>query len=709
MLREKTKYFTKTNMEWLTMYRHRILPLLIVYSFSNHVFAEDNQEEYALSPLEVTSTRGFDSLTVNPAAVTVVDREEIEKQTAFGANIGSILAKTVPGMGVASEGFTSLSQTLRGRSLFVLIDGIPQTLSLRDGLHSLNAIDPSSIERIEVIRGSTGVYGFGGTGGIINIITRKSAKGAPVYTSEIKAGFSTEHVDDSYRYGLSQSVTGSEGKLDYFVKGSFESKEAFFDADGDRIPPDPNGQGGIADAQDYDLLAKLGYDIDINRRLELMANYYDLEQDTDYILEPGIYGVQKTRAVKGERGGKNEGTENLNLSLTYLDSKLTDATSLQSQFYYRDFQTRFGFFPAFYPGGGQSYTDSERAGARFDLETDFDLLAGSKVLWGLDLLHEKTSQPLEDGRIFVPEMTQDSVAPFAQVEINVTDKWSVSGGLRYEKFWFEVDDYTTVFGADVEGGKLDYDETVFNAGTRYQFSKVWSATASFSQGFNVPEIGRVLRQPVTGTSIRQIRPEPQVVDNYELGVEALWDKTDMTLSLFYSESDLGTNLAAANANEPIPVLRSPEKIYGVESTLNFYPTQDLTLGGTLTWMEGKVDSDDSGSYEEYLAGDRISPFKLTAYVEHEFNSKWSNRLQALYVGDRDRFSGQSGFGRGEVKSYTIVDLLSRYKMENSSVSLAFNNLLNEDYFPVISQIYNFDTQYTTGPGRSVMVTYQHNW
>jgi len=41
--------------------------------------------------------------------------------------------------------------------------------------------------------------------------------------------------------------------------------------------------------------------------------------------------------------------------------------------------------------------------------------------------------------------------------------------------------------------------------------------------------------------------------------------------------------------------------------------------------------------------------------------------------------------------------------------LAVNNLLNEDYFPVISQIYNFDTQYTQRTGRSVMLTYGLDW
>lgn len=667
-----------------------------------------DQAPKSLDTLEVTATRGLDSLNVNPGAVTVVDRDAIDKQSSLGGNVGDILAKTVPGLSPSTHGLTSVAQTLRGRNLFVLIDGIPQTISLRDGLHSLNSIDPSSIERIEVIRGSNGVYGFGGTGGIINIISRKNEKGAPLYRTELNGGFSTEHIKDSEQFGLSQSVTGGSGAFDYQLRGSYEKRANVFDADGDRIPPDPNGQGGIADSREFDVLAKLGFDLDADKRLELTTSYYDIKQDTNYVLEAGVYGEQKTRAVKGDPGGEDQGTENLNVNLTYSDQQLFGDTSLGAQLYYRDYMTRFGYFATFYPGGGQSLTESERIGSRLDFETPFDVMSGAKLLWGLDTLMETTAQPLEDGRTFVPEMDQNSVAPFLQAELRLNPKWTVNAGVRYEKFWFEVDDYTTVFGADVEGGELEYSETVFNTGVRYQVNDVWAATASFSQGFTVPEIGRTLRQPQQGTSLDQIRPEPQVVDNYEVGTEAVWDRADLALTLFYSESELGTSLAAANANEPIPVLRSPERIYGFEAELNTYPTRDLSAGGTFTWMEGKVDSDDDGSYDTYLAGNRISPLKLTGYVEHDTTARWSNRLQAMVVGDRDRFSG-SGFGQGEVESFTVLDLTSTWRTGNGDITLAINNLLNEDYFPVISQIYNFDTQYTTAPGRSVMVSYGVDW
>ncbi|MFX7540979.1 TonB-dependent receptor plug domain-containing protein, partial [Acinetobacter baumannii] len=77
--------------------------------------------------------------------------------------------------------FSINGQTLRGRNLAVLIDGIPQstTINVRRDLFN---IDASAIERIEVLRGPTAIYGDGATGGVINI-TRAPGEGPVRFTT----------------------------------------------------------------------------------------------------------------------------------------------------------------------------------------------------------------------------------------------------------------------------------------------------------------------------------------------------------------------------------------------------------------------------------------------------------------------------------------------------------------------------------------------
>ena len=333
-----------------------------------------------LPELEVTATRGLGELADSPQAVTIVSREQVEKQAALSSDLGDLLAKTVPGMATSSEGLSNSGQTLRGRNLFVLIDGVPQSIQLRNGGRDLKTIDPSSIERIEVLRGSTGIYGLGGTGGVINIITRKPGEGPARFTTDVTLGFAPADVGDSFRKRLVQRVEGAGEKVDYVFSVSGEQSGGFFDGDGDRIPADGNARGGDFNA--YGLFGKLGFDLGAQQRLEVSANYYNVEQDADFILVPGAAGEQKATAVKGESPGENQNIENKQIALAYRNNNVL-GSRVKAQLYYRDYRTRFRFSPTAFPGGGQSALDSQRTGARLDIETPF---SSGRLLWGVDLL-----------------------------------------------------------------------------------------------------------------------------------------------------------------------------------------------------------------------------------------------------------------------------------------------------------------------------------
>ncbi|WP_187291895.1 TonB-dependent receptor domain-containing protein [Nitrospina gracilis] len=677
----------------------------------DHRFANANTvtvtKVTSLNKVEVSATRGIGDLIDTPQGVTIVSKEDVEKQLALSSDLGDMLGKTVPGLGTSTEGLTDVGQTLRGQNMFVLIDGVPQTIPLRNGQRNLRTIDPSAIERIEVLRGSSSVYGLGGTGGVINIITKKPGEGKPQFATDLTLGFAPVSVGQSLRKRLMQSVEGSEKTFDYIFSVTAEQTGSFFDGDGDRIPPDPNGQGGLADSDSYNLFGKMGFDVDENQRFEFSLNFFKIRQDTDFILVDGVTGVKKTTAVEGTTPGKKMGTENLQLNLNYVNRDVM-GSQVKGQIYYRDYFTRFGFFPApTFGSGGQNALDSQRIGGRLDVETPFSM---GRILWGLDLLYEETSQPMEDGRDFVPEMDQITIGPFLQSEIVVMEDLTIHGGARFEQILFDVDDYTTVFGNNVRGGSLDYERAVFNAGVTYNLTREISTFASFSQGFTVPEIGRVLRNAPAGTSVENIRPKAQVVDNYEVGFRGNWSRVQGEVSLFYSESDFGTSLTSpALPSDPILVLRIPERVYGIEASFDAQPVDLWEMGGTLTLMEGELDSDNNGNFDSYMLGNRIPPLKVTGYVENQTLPNWRNRLQVLYSGNRDRFHGQTGFGRGTVSDFYVVDLLSAYKFKVGTLKVGIRNLLDEQYFPTISQMYNFNNRFSAGMGRTISATYSIKW
>ena len=201
----------------------------------------------------VTATRSVESIAAVPSSITVVDEEQLRNQVDLSNSLVDALGKLVPGLAPGSQSISTYGQTLRGRNAMVLIDGVPQSTT-RNITRDLATIDPSAIERVEVIRGTTSIYGEGATGGIISITTKRPTEGKLSFTTDIGGSSSLSHPSGSLGGFIRQGVSGKRGPWDFLVNGSFDRTGGFFDAEGDRIAPDPHGQGGLADTNTFNIL-----------------------------------------------------------------------------------------------------------------------------------------------------------------------------------------------------------------------------------------------------------------------------------------------------------------------------------------------------------------------------------------------------------------------------------------------------------------------
>ena len=136
-------------------------------------------KENQLDEVVITAGRKQENINTIPSSVTIMSQKEIQQQSSINSNLSSILGNVIPGLGTTTNKATNSGQTLRGRQVLVLIDGIPQSTPLMNGNRDIRAIDANAIERIEVIKGATSIYGNGSGGGIINYITKK----IPLYNS----------------------------------------------------------------------------------------------------------------------------------------------------------------------------------------------------------------------------------------------------------------------------------------------------------------------------------------------------------------------------------------------------------------------------------------------------------------------------------------------------------------------------------------------
>jgi iron complex outermembrane receptor protein len=684
---------------------------------SNLAFTLQTSSEQ-LNEVIVTSRKASETKDRLPNSISVVDSKKIEDIQSISSNPADILAVSVPGLGVSSGTSSNWGQTLRGRQVLVMVDGVPQSTPLRNGSVDLRVIDPYVLERIEVIRGATAIYGNGAAGGIINYITKRN-------TSDKKIGGRTELastgslIDSKESIGARgyQSLFGRLGKFDYTVSGSFEQTGVNKDAVGDPIGP----LYGLNNNETYSSFLKLGYAIDKSQRIEASYNFFGSRDKTDLVEILGsIKEGRKTLAGMGEVKGEAPGTRfNHNALLKYSYDNILPATSLNLTGYYQNLSTVFQYSTTF-EGGGQSTIQSEKKGVRLDFTTlaSFGPDLYGNITYGVDVLNDVTSQPLLDGRTWVPKMNMRSLGPFAQLQATLFGHLIYNGGVRYENINIGVQDFYTLkpynrvtnsFGESrfVKGGDLNYNNFAVNSGIRYNKLAYFKPFINYSQGFSVADLGIVLRSSAA-PDISNIRTDAVLVNNYEAGFSSEHKFLRFEASAYISKSKLGSSYQEINGL--YEVVRSPERVWGYELALDLNYENKLTGGLSYTYVEGKRDINKNNQYtdaeDSYLGGDRIAAPKFTAFLTYAPISKLNFRADFIASASRKRFPLDEATGtyktyEGAVNPYQVINLSASARLSSqATLKLGIENLLNEDYFPARSQWIMIDSYYVKGRGTS---------
>lgn len=675
-----------------------------------------------LNEVVVSASRKPELLDNIPSSVTILTRKQLEDNLAVTTDITQILANEVPGLAPSAQTNSNVGQSLRGRSVLIMIDGIPQSTPLRNGEVDLRSIDPAVLERIDVIKGATAIYGNGAAGGLINYITLTPKDETPIAgQTSLNLTGSLASLKNSVGGRIGQLLHGKLGKFDYAVSGVYERSGEWKDAKGNLVGPNYS----LGETDSYNAFAKIGYAPNRRQRIQLMYNFYNSRQNSNYTLVNGNYLTgQPATGVLGKQAGKPTGINgNHNLQLSWHADSLIGGTSLQTDAYYesRDdiFYISFGRFEG---GDGQSHTLSKKKGFRFMFSSP--LGRTGTLSYGTDLVNDITSQPLVDGRVWVPEMNMFNVAPFMETQWTFMDYLIVKGGVRVEKVNISVDDYTTLritnaSGATVtpsfavKGGDLKYTSTLFNAGIRYNRFPIFSPYASFSQGFSVADVGLALRDAKVD-NIDKINTEAVLVNNYELGFVSKMQKFRFELTGFISTSKLGSEMVYDASTDLFNVSRTPERIYGFEAIVQYRPLGNLDLNASFSYVEGKADTGRTGNYDVYLNNRRIAAPKIGGSISYRPLSTLELQLHYSGIMKRDRFdklsSGLYKGNEGIVKAYNLFNLNAAYRLTpGTRLTLGIENLFNADYFPARSQWFMIPGFYAKGKGAAFNVGISVNY
>ena len=699
--------------------------LILFISSSTMLHAADRTVD--IEDVIVTATRTETPVTAIPNTITILDQRTIEQQIAISNDLASILEHTVPGFGPSLGKLTGRAESFRGRNPLYMIDGVPQHNALRDGQRDGHTIDLDFIERVEVIHGSNAIQGIGATGGVINLVTKNpSSTGEWTHDLRLSTSFHDSFDGDSN----ANKVTYLSGKkfdgLEFSAGVAYHKRDLFFDANGDPVGIYPT-QGDIMDSDSLDIFIKAGYEFGDGERLQFMFNDFKLERDGDYVVQRGDRNTgQLTTTIPGDprpQVGNPAQNDVTTISVDYTDKDLFGG-SLITQAYYQDFGGLFegGFFGNFFrltPDGppflDQSQVESEKYGVKFTYSLPELAVPGLVPTLGLDMNRDATAQVLvRSDREWVPETTLTGYAPFVQINKSFAERWHLSAGYRYEFVELDVDDFTTIAAASstfVNGGSPTFEEDLVNVGVVFGVSDQLSIYGSFSEGFTMPDVGRVLRGiNVPGRSVGNfLDVEPVVTENLEFGVEYLGERFNLQFAYYQSDSDLGSRLDA-NAEGIFNVRREKTEIDGFEIAGGININENLYIGGNYARLDGRYDSDRDGAVDTDLDGLNIAPNRLNMFIEADAFGWLSGRLQVSRLFARE-FEGPGARPNRDFGGFTVADLVLTANSRLGDFELGIDNITDNQYLTYFAQTEPFartDTVFA-GRGRTLTLIYRHTF
>jgi outer membrane receptor protein involved in Fe transport len=588
------------GLKWVVL----VVMLLVLVNSARADTEDQPKRVHQLDTVVVSTTRTEIPLFDAPQSVTVLTSEEI---MASPFDRVEDIVRSVPGIynfrhyGLQTNGIVSpLSMRGVGKNrVLLLVDGVPQNDNFNNAIAWVGwgYIPKETIERIEIVRGPTSaLYGSEGLGGVIHIITKKpnlqsqtSIRGEGGTAGTIGFhGFHNQKIND----------------LGFMIAGGFE------DSDGWYMVEDPEPYNIKRYREVKKGLGKVTYDLSPSSDLSFAALYFDQDagQGREFFhndLQLDQYWLNYTQksetfGLKGlvylNRADKTafQDTANNNYTSPFRDEKFkgtyTWGADLQGTlFNWKPVQLTFG----------TAFKE-----ANWDYDEDYP---------GSD----------RDGGA---KGKQQFVSPFANADFRFLDEsLIVNLGARYD--WIRTSDGAN-WDTAASAGKPPY-RNDFNSNTEGSFTPklgiAWhpdektTLRASGGKGFRAPSLFELYKVHVRGggTYYREANPDldPEEIWSYDVGAERflldnLWGRLTFYQSFakdYIGDRLIGTGSFAGGRTRFEYQLDniSEVDIHGIETELQWYPLNALTLFANYTYNISKVEKDDNNAALEgnYLPND----------------------------------------------------------------------------------------------------------
>ncbi|TXR54402.1 TonB-dependent siderophore receptor [Reinekea thalattae] len=635
-----------------------------------------------------------------PQGISIISAEEIAQQAADSVTQA---LRFTPGVNTEVRGGgVTMYDTFNIRGFDVdrsYYDGL--VLSPLNGWNLQPQIDPVAIEQLEVFKGPTSVlYGTMPPGGMVNIIAKAPSS---VSSTEVNLATGTGLLrqgsvdttgqvgDSDFNYRLIAKGSYKEGQVDtteeesYLIAPSVDwnvsdktliNVNAYYQNDpsmgmnsalpaSGMIYDNANGStdsstyAGDANWDEFDRqVLMLGYKIshELSKNWSFLQNarYTDgaLAQQNTY-HQSGVFDESTGELARNIYSTDEE------LSSIAIDNQLsgliTTGPITHSLLAGLDYQSTSGV---------SDYSEYYTTDASF---YGFNIFDADNYLLDTDTVVESY--------VAVDDVEVEQLGVYFQDQLRLGSLVVIAGG-RYDDYqsssYFEDFTYDVVYESDADHQAFSY-----RVGSLYEFANGLSPFASYATSF----------EPAAGTDSDGNAYEPELGQQLEAGIKyaPYAGNVEFTGSAFHiTKTDA---LLPDPSNVYAPYLQVGELVsQGAELDAKIALTPSLNLAASYTYINMEITEDDDNGYEG----------KQPIWVPEHSASLWANYfvdggiLAGTRIGGGVRYVGEmqiDAANTGTVPDYTLFDLSLGYnlgsvipKVEDATVSVVVNNLLDEEYY-----------------------------
>lgn len=462
-----------------------------------------------LDEVVISASRAEQRSLDAPAALSSVDSSVIES-AGPQVNLSESLNR-VPGLTILNRQnyAQDLQLSIRGfgaraafgiRGIRVLIDGIPATTP--DGQAQGSSIALTSTDRIEVLRGPLAQMYGNAAGGVIQAWTRDAPE-----TPEVGVQLHTGSFDMRRTVWQAGGRTGKVGLIaDYST----------FDTDGFR----DNSQ-----TQRRQFNSKITVDPSEDTRFNLVVNHFDMPLAQDPLgLTAAQVAEDPTQAgtnAESRRVRKITRQTQVGASVTHALDKQRSVTARA----YGGTRDNLQYLVSNrWVGLAREY---QGLGLQFNAQS---VLGDVPVQWVAGVDYDRSSERRQGGEAAIGEKTsttrdEDNIASnqdvFVQGTAFLSERWSLTGGLRHSTVRLQSRDYVVGPGDPDGSGSVRYSATTPVLGITWHAHDTLNVYANIGKGFETPTTVEVAYRD-NGSVLAEFNPALAASSSRHLEVGAKW-------------------------------------------------------------------------------------------------------------------------------------------------------------------------------------------